>query len=43
MVGLVLFLVYQLDFPFSGGISVSPAAFEQALDRFDSIRALGAG
>ncbi|GAA4988484.1 hypothetical protein HD597_007712 [Nonomuraea thailandensis] len=43
MVGLVLFLVYQLDFPFSGGISVSPAAFEQALSRFDSIRALGAG
>jgi hypothetical protein len=43
MVGLVLFLVYQLDFPFSGGISVSPAAFEQALDRFNSIRALGAG
>ncbi|NJP89974.1 DUF4239 domain-containing protein [Nonomuraea sp. FMUSA5-5] len=43
MVGLVLFLVYQLDFPFSGGISVSPAAFEQALDRFASIRALGAG
>ncbi|MFI6294759.1 hypothetical protein ACIBEJ_24430 [Nonomuraea sp. NPDC050790] len=43
MVGLVLFLVYQLDFPFSGGISISPAAFEQALDRFDSIRALDAG
>ncbi|MFI6497948.1 hypothetical protein [Nonomuraea typhae] len=43
MVGLVLYLVYQLDFPFSGGISVSPAAFEQALDRFDSIRAMGAG
>ncbi|WP_187414435.1 DUF4239 domain-containing protein [Nonomuraea sp. PA05] len=43
MVGLVLFLVYQLDFPFSGGISISPAAFEQALHRFDDIRALGAG
>lgn len=43
MVGLLLFLVYQLDFPFSGGISITPAAFEQALERFDSIRALGAG
>ncbi|MFC5827533.1 DUF4239 domain-containing protein [Nonomuraea insulae] len=43
LVGMVLFLVYQLDFPFSGGVSISPAAFEQALDRFASIRSLGAG
>ncbi|MFI9550898.1 bestrophin-like domain [Nonomuraea endophytica] len=43
LVGMVLFLVYQLDFPFSGGVTVSPAAFEQALDRFASIRSLGTG
>jgi hypothetical protein len=43
LVGMVLFLVYQLDFPFSGGVTVSPAAFEQALGRFASIRSLGAG
>jgi hypothetical protein len=42
LVGLVLFLVYQLDFPFSGGISVSPTADEHASDRFTSIRARGA-
>ncbi|MFI6535966.1 hypothetical protein ACIBHY_26195 [Nonomuraea sp. NPDC050547] len=43
LVGMVLFLVSQLDFPFSGGVTISPAAFEQALDRFASIRSLGAG
>ncbi|MCK2213608.1 DUF4239 domain-containing protein [Actinomadura sp. ATCC 31491] len=43
LVGLVLFLVYQLDFPFSGGIAIAPDAFEQALSRFTSIRALGTG
>ena len=40
LVGMVLFLVYQLDFPFSGGVTVSPEAFQQALDRFASIRSL---
>ena len=41
LVGMVLFLVYQLDSPFSGGVTISPEAFEQALERFTSIRALG--
>ncbi|MGW5161960.1 bestrophin-like domain [Nonomuraea wenchangensis] len=41
LVGLVLFLVHQLDFPFSGGIAIGPEAFEQALTRFTSIRTLG--
>ncbi|MGA4996346.1 hypothetical protein [Nonomuraea bangladeshensis] len=40
LVGLVLFLVHQLDFPFSGGIAIGPEAFEQALTRFTSIRTL---
>ncbi|MEV0618906.1 DUF4239 domain-containing protein [Nonomuraea sp. NPDC050404] len=43
LVGMVLFLVYQLDFPFSGGVTISPAAFEQALERFASIRSMDAG
>jgi hypothetical protein len=43
LVGMVLFLVYQLDFPFSGGVTITPAAFEQALERFSSIRSLGTG
>lgn len=41
LVGLVLFLGQQLDFPFSGCIAIGPEAFEQALTRFTSIRTLG--
>lgn len=40
LVGIVLFLVYQLDFPFSGGVAISAEAFEQALQRFGRISAL---
>jgi hypothetical protein len=36
-IGLVLFLTFALDFPFRGGVSVPPEAFEHALRVFGSM------
>ncbi|HEV8615284.1 MAG TPA: DUF4239 domain-containing protein [Methylomirabilota bacterium] len=33
-IGLVLFLIAILDYPFRGGVSISPAAFEQVQENF---------
>jgi hypothetical protein len=33
----VLLVPYELDYPFSGAISVSPKAFELALQRIDRL------
>ncbi|MBV8147457.1 MAG: DUF4239 domain-containing protein [Candidatus Eremiobacteraeota bacterium] len=37
LIGLVLFLIIALDYPFRGGISVSPEAFRALLDTFTAI------
>lgn len=37
LIGLVLFLTVALDFPFRGGLTVSPEAFENALYVFGTI------
>jgi Protein of unknown function (DUF4239) len=37
LVGLVIFLVIALDFPYRGSISVQPEAFRAALDNFNII------
>jgi hypothetical protein len=37
MIGLVLFLVMALDFPYRGSISVEPEAFRALLDGLKSI------
>lgn len=37
LIGLVLFLIVALDFPFRGGLTVSPEAFENALWVFGTI------
>ncbi|THV43636.1 DUF4239 domain-containing protein [Glycomyces buryatensis] len=39
MVVLMLFATYQLEFPFSRGGEVEPAAYQTALERFDAIDA----
>jgi hypothetical protein len=36
VIGLVLFTVAALDYPFRGDVSIGPEAFEQALDSFES-------
>jgi uncharacterized membrane protein YraQ (UPF0718 family) len=36
VIGLVLFTVAALDFPFKGDVRIGPDAFEQALGRFES-------
>ena len=36
VIGLVLFTVAALDFPFKGDVRIGPEAFEQALGRFES-------
>jgi uncharacterized membrane protein YraQ (UPF0718 family) len=36
VIGLVLFTVAALDFPFKGDVRIGPEAFEQALSRFES-------
>jgi len=36
VIGLVLFTVAALDYPFRGDISIGPDAFEQTLDSFES-------
>jgi Protein of unknown function (DUF4239) len=36
IIGLVLFTVAALDFPFKGDVRIGPEAFEQALGRFES-------
>jgi hypothetical protein len=38
IIGLVLFTVAALDYPFRGDVHISPDAFEQTLDRFESTR-----
>lgn len=38
MIGLVLYLIVALDFPYRGGITVQPDAFRALLDTFSSIR-----
>jgi uncharacterized membrane protein YraQ (UPF0718 family) len=38
IIGLVLFTVASLDYPFRGDVHISPDAFEQTLDRFESTR-----
>ena len=38
IIGLVLFTVASLDYPFRGDVHISPDAFEQTLDRFKSTR-----
>lgn len=37
LIGLMLFLIISLDFPFRGGVTVSPEAFENALRVFQAI------
>jgi hypothetical protein len=37
LIGLVIFLVVALDFPYRGGITVQPEAFHAALDNFHII------
>lgn len=37
LIGLVLFLIVALDFPFRGGLTVGPEAFENALQVFQAI------
>jgi hypothetical protein len=37
LIGLVLFLMMSLDYPFRGAIRVGPEAFERALTNFDRI------
>jgi hypothetical protein len=36
IIGLVLFTVAALDYPFRGDVRIGPEAFEQALGRFES-------
>ena len=36
IIGLVLFTVAELDFPFRGDIRLGPDAMEQVLDRFET-------
>ena len=36
VIGLVLFTVAALDYPFRGDVRIGPEAFEQALGRFES-------
>jgi uncharacterized membrane protein YraQ (UPF0718 family) len=36
IIALVLFTVAELDFPFSGGVRISPEAMEQVLGRFET-------
>jgi hypothetical protein len=36
IIGLVLFTVAALDFPFRGDVRIGPEAFEQVLGRFES-------
>jgi multisubunit Na+/H+ antiporter MnhB subunit len=37
LIGLVLFLIIALDYPFRGSIAVSPEAFKQLIDTFNAI------
>jgi hypothetical protein len=37
MIGLVLFLIVALDFPFRGSIAVGPQAFRALLETFNAI------
>ncbi len=37
LIGLMLFLIVSLDFPFRGGVTVGPEAFENALQVFHAI------
>jgi hypothetical protein len=37
LIGLVLFLVIALDFPFRGSIAVQPEAFRALLESFNAI------
>ena len=37
MIGLVLFLVIALDYPFRGSIAVEPEAFRALLETFSAI------
>lgn len=37
LIGLVLFLTIELDYPYRGGIAVQPAAFRTALETFRAI------
>jgi hypothetical protein len=37
LIGLVLFLIIALDYPFRGSITVSPEAFKALLETFDAI------
>lgn len=36
IIGLVLFTVAALDYPFEGDVHIGPDAFEQVLGRFES-------
>jgi hypothetical protein len=38
IIGLVLFTIGALEFPFKGDVRVSPEAFESVLDRFSDSR-----
>ena len=38
VIGLVLFTVAALDFPFRGTVHIGPEAFEQALGRFENTK-----
>jgi hypothetical protein len=40
LIGLVLFLMMSLDYPFRGAIRVGPDAFERAMTNFDQIDAV---
>jgi hypothetical protein len=43
LIGLVLFLVIAMDYPFRGSISVTPEAFRALLESLNAISSLGAG
>jgi hypothetical protein len=36
VIGLVIFAIGALDYPFSGGTAIRPAAFELVLERFET-------
>lgn len=37
LVGSMLLLIYELNFPFAGGVRIGPDAFEMALERMNSV------